>query len=87
MWITENLVVDADVIALVIGTVPWYAPQYAIPLLGMVLGNTMNGISLGLDRLTQDAVQKRLMIETRLALAESWIPPFQTASGNPLGSG
>jgi hypothetical protein len=29
---------------LVIGTDPWYAPQYAIPLLGMVLGNTMNGI-------------------------------------------
>jgi putative ABC transport system permease protein len=26
---------------------PWYAPQYAIPLLGMILGNTMNGIALG----------------------------------------
>lgn len=51
---------------------PWYAPQYAIPLLGMVLGNTMSGISLGLDRLTQDAVQKRAMLETRLALGEDW---------------
>ena len=28
---------------------PWYDPQYLIPLLGMVLGNTLTGISLGLD--------------------------------------
>ncbi|ANQ84483.1 hypothetical protein dqs_1435 [Azoarcus olearius] len=56
----------------VISNHPWYAPQYAIPLLGMVLGNTMSGISLGLDRLTQDAVQKRPMLETRLALGEDW---------------
>ena len=57
---------------LVIGTDPWYAPQYAIPLLGMVLGNTMNGISLGLDRLTQDATQRRQIIESRLALGQDW---------------
>jgi UDP-glucose/iron transport system permease protein len=29
---------------------PWYNPRYALPLLGMILGNTMTGISLGLDR-------------------------------------
>ncbi|NNG05411.1 MAG: hypothetical protein HKM95_15115, partial [Inquilinus sp.] len=29
---------------------PWYHPRYALPLLGMVLGNTMTGISLGLIR-------------------------------------
>jgi putative ABC transport system permease protein len=56
----------------VIGSNPWYAPQYAIPLLGMILGNTMNGIALGLDRLTQDAAQKRQIIETRLALGQNW---------------
>lgn len=59
-------------LVLVIGTTPWYAPQYAIPLLGMILGNTMNGISLGLDRLTQDAAQKRGILESRLALGQSW---------------
>ncbi|HSO18611.1 MAG TPA: ABC transporter permease, partial [Desulfosarcina sp.] len=32
---------------------PWYEPQYAISLLGMMLGNTMTGIAIGLDRLTQ----------------------------------
>lgn len=50
---------------------PWYQPQYAIPLLGMLLGNTMNGISLGLDRLTTSAWQQRQVIETRLMLGQS----------------
>ncbi|MBE2260873.1 MAG: iron export ABC transporter permease subunit FetB [Candidatus Accumulibacter sp.] len=68
----SSFTVTVMALALVIGTTPWYAPQYAIPLLGMILGNTMNGISLGLDRLTQDAAQKRQIIETRLALGESW---------------
>ena len=35
----------------VVGTEPWYTPQYAIPLLGMMLGNTMTGVSLALDKL------------------------------------
>jgi len=47
---------------------PWYLPQYAIPLLGMLLGNTMNGIALGLDRLTTSAWQQRQIIEARLML-------------------
>jgi putative ABC transport system permease protein len=29
---------------------PWYNPHYAIPLLGMILGNCMTGIALGLVR-------------------------------------
>lgn len=52
---------------------PWYEPQYAIPLLGMMLGNTMTGIALGLDRLTQGLWRERPQIETRLALGESWV--------------
>lgn len=68
----SSFTVTVLALVMVIGTTPWYAPQYAIPLLGMVLGNTMNGISLGLDRLTQDAAQKRPIIESRLALGQSW---------------
>lgn len=47
---------------------PWYDPRFAIPLLGMVLGNTMNGVSLGLDQLTTRAVEQRVAVEARLAL-------------------
>lgn len=52
----------------IIGTDPWYTPQYAVPLLGMLLGNTMSGIALALDRLTQTAWQQRAVIEQRLML-------------------
>jgi len=51
-----------------VGTDPWYDPQYAIPLLGMLLGNTMSGIALALDRLTTTAWQQRAIIEQRLML-------------------
>src|SRR5436190_7922155 len=47
---------------------PWYHPRYALPLLGMILGNTMTGISLGLDVLTNGLVQERAAVEARLAL-------------------
>jgi len=50
---------------------PWYDPRYAIPLLGMILGNTMTGVSLGLATLTQAVVQQRSAIEARLALGET----------------
>jgi putative ABC transport system permease protein len=49
---------------------PWYAPQYAIPLLGMLLGNTMNGIALGMGRLTESAWQQRAVLEARLLLGQ-----------------
>lgn len=55
----------------IIGNEPWYTPQYAIPLLGMILGNTMTGIALGLERLTSTARDKRAMIDARLAFGES----------------
>lgn len=51
---------------------PWFQPQYAIPLLGMLLGNTMNGIALGLDRLTESAYQQRAAIEAQLMLGATW---------------
>ena len=68
----SSFTVTVLALVLVIGSTPWYAPQYAIPLLGMVLGNTMNGIALGLDRLTQEASTRRAVLETRLALGQDW---------------
>ncbi len=56
----------------IIGTDPWYTPQYAIPLLGMMLGNTMSGVTLGMDRLTQASWQQRSIIEARLMLGQNW---------------
>jgi putative ABC transport system permease protein len=51
---------------------PWYMPQYSIPILGMLLGNTMTAVALGLDRLNSGAVQQKDVIEARLALGQRW---------------
>jgi putative ABC transport system permease protein len=60
------------VLATVIRIDPWYAPQYAVPLLGMMLGNTMTGISIGMERLTSTAWRDSTIIEGRLLLGQPW---------------
>jgi len=57
---------------------PWYQPQYAIPLLGMLLGNTMTGISLALDQLNKSALQQRRIIEARLLQGHSACEAIQS---------
>lgn len=47
---------------------PWYDPRYVVPLLGIVLGGVMSGVSLGLNMLTTQAGQERGAIEAQLAL-------------------
>ena len=68
----STFVITTLVLVLIIGNKPWYKPQYAIPLLGMMLGNCMTGISLGMNLLSQAAVQQRKIIEGRLMLGETW---------------
>ncbi len=58
-------------LAAIVGPEPWYAPRYALPLLGMVLGNTMTGIAVGVDTLTTAAARDRTAIEARLALGDT----------------
>ncbi|AFZ46909.1 hypothetical protein Cyast_0937 [Cyanobacterium stanieri PCC 7202] len=50
---------------------PWYDPQYLIPLLGMILGNTLTGISLGLDKFMDNLLKNRHQVETLLSLGAS----------------
>ncbi|MDJ0929099.1 MAG: ABC transporter permease [Gammaproteobacteria bacterium] len=50
---------------------PW-SPQYAIPLLGMLLGNTMNGVAIGMERLTTSMRKQKPVIEARLLLGHSF---------------
>ncbi len=66
-----------------VGPEPWYHPRYALPLLGMILGNTMTGISLGLHTLTTGLVRDRVAVEARLALGgtrrEAMLPVTRAA--------
>ena len=77
------------VLALVtmVGPTPWWEPQYAIPLLGMLLGNTMTGIALGLDRLTQTVWRERRTIEGRLAMGAGWSEAVTTMRREAARSG
>ncbi len=51
----------------VIGVEPWWTPQYLVPLVGMVLGNALNGVSLGVDRALTLLDEQRQAIEALVA--------------------
>ena len=57
---------------------PWYDARIALPLLGMILGNTMTGVALGIDRLLTGAAAERTAIEARLALGH---PRYEAFGG------
>lgn len=50
---------------------PWYDPRFALPLLGMMLGNTLTGISVGMERLSATLKREKDAIEARLVLGHS----------------
>ncbi len=56
----------------IIGVEPWYTPRYLIPLLGMILGNGLTGISLGLDRCLTSVDEGRGRIEALLIHGATW---------------
>jgi len=74
-------------LAVIIGPDPWYQPRYAIPLLGMLLGNTMNGISIAMDRLTSTAWSQRTIIEQRLMLGQTWYQAIEEFRRESIRSG
>lgn len=53
---------------LVINIDPWYDPRYFIPIAGMIIGNSMTGISIGVERLLGDMKAKKELIEGALML-------------------
>lgn len=62
------LAVAATVTGFIVRADPWYAPQYFIPLGGMIAGNSMNAITLALERLLSELRRERQRIELDLSL-------------------
>lgn len=54
-------------LAVVLRAEPFWDPRYALPILGMVLGNALNGVSLGLGAALDGLVRRRVEVEQRLA--------------------
>jgi len=71
------------VTGLIIGVEPWYAPRYVIPIAGMVLGNSMNGIALALERTYSDMDSRA---GEMLALTALGASPWE-AGGNSARAG
>jgi putative ABC transport system permease protein len=69
-WLTMAVscfAVGGIVTSLVVGVEPWYEPQYVIPLLGMILGNSLTGIALGLDSFLDHLDVRSAEVELRIA--------------------
>lgn len=62
---------------------PWWSPRYALPLLGMILGNLMTGVALAVDSLHDLLHRERSAVEARLLLGytrrEALLPVLRRA--------
>lgn len=66
---------------------PWWSPQFALPLFGMILGNTMTGVSLGLDTLHSLLDRERRAIEAQLLLGRTRLTALLPVLRRALHSG
>jgi putative ABC transport system permease protein len=66
---------------------PWFDPQVLIPLVGIVLGNVMNGVSISLNAFNTGIVRERTAIEARLALGADRRSAFRPMQRSALRSG
>jgi UDP-glucose/iron transport system permease protein len=71
-----GFIVTFAVTGVVIQVRPWYLPQYVIPLAGMVLGNSMTGIALAIERVYADFDSRA---EELLALTALGATPWEAA--------
>ncbi len=56
------------VIGVVLRVRPWYQPQYVIPIAGMIIGNSMTGAALVVNRFHSELTLRRSEVEASLAL-------------------
>lgn len=74
-----GMFITFTVTGLVVGVEPWYLPRYVIPIAGMVLGNSMNGIALTLERTFADLDARA---DEVLALTALGATPWEAARGS-----
>ncbi|MDK2785426.1 MAG: UDP-glucose/iron transport system permease protein [Thermotoga sp.] len=47
---------------------PWFDPRYVVPLAGMIIGNSMTGVSLGVKSLSESILSQKPLVEAALML-------------------
>lgn len=58
----------------------WYSPQYAVPLLGMLLGNSLNGVTVGVKAFLDTISAERAAVEWALARGASRLEALRCAA-------
>lgn len=84
---TAGMIVTIFALTLQIQPEPWWSPRYALPLFGMILGNTMTGVSLGLDTLHTTLHRERRSVEAQLALGRTRFEAVSPAARIAMRSG
>ena len=74
-----GFIVTFAVTGVIVQVKPWYLPQYVIPLAGMVLGNSMTGIALAIERVYADFDARA---DELLALTALGATPWEAAHGS-----
>ena len=71
--VLSGCLVSAIGSGVVVGADPWWTPQVWVPLAGMILGNSLTGISLCMDRCLASFTERRGEVDLRIALgATRW---------------
>ncbi len=71
--LASTFLVGLIVVRVVINPTPWYSARIVIPIFGMILGNSMTGIALSLDRLYSESYARAGEIEALLSFgATPW---------------
>ncbi len=65
---TGTVVTTFYFLLLVLSSDPWFETRYFIPIAGMVIGNSMTGIALGVERLVGEMKTKKQLVEGALML-------------------
>ena len=87
VWASSWIIMGFTLLAVMKGIDTWYQPQYAIPIMGMLLGNTLSGISVGLNTFGEGLVTRRSEIETYLALGATRWEAGRDAIQNAIRTG
>lgn len=75
------LLMLALVTELIVRPHPWYAPQLVVPLTGMLLGNTVTALAVGLSRFYESMEERRDEVDMMLALGAT---PWESAAVHRL---
>ena len=81
------ITVGSIVTQAVIKVIPWYDPQYLIPVFGMIFGNSLNGISLALDRFLEHLKSRRQEVELLLAFGATRSEALEQAARESVRTG